>query len=62
METLKGFLLALFGLITAVVLSVLVLIKGWGLEPRSWWWIIGVGFFGQIVAQFILQIGVYKDK
>ena len=25
--------------------SVLVMIHGWGLEPQSWWWIIGVGIF-----------------
>jgi hypothetical protein len=24
-------------------LSVLVMIHGWGLEPKSWWWILGVG-------------------
>ena len=29
-----------------IVLSILVMIYGWGLEPKSWWWIIGGGVFG----------------
>lgn len=31
--------------VLSTVLQVLVLIYGWGLQPKSWWWIIGVGIF-----------------
>lgn len=34
--------------------SVCVMIYGWGLQPRSWWWIIGVGFFVQVAIYAIV--------
>lgn len=37
----------------AVGINVLVLIHGWGLTPKSWWWIIGVGVFMSIVVHTI---------
>jgi hypothetical protein len=30
----------------AILMQIGVMIYGWGLEPQSWWWIIGIGFFG----------------
>lgn len=35
------FLAGMFVFLVAVFVSVLVMIYGWGLEPKSWWWIIG---------------------
>ena len=32
--------------------GILVMIYGWGLEPKSWWWIIG----GGIVIKLIIEI------
>ena len=58
MNALRKFLVTVFGLSLAVLLSILVLIYGWGLEPKSWWWIIGVGVFGQIMAQVIARVGL----
>lgn len=52
----RRFLLFLFGLIVAVVTSIAVMMKGWGLEPRSWFWIIVVSFVGHIFAQIIITI------
>jgi len=43
----------LFVLSVAVGLSVLVMIYGWGLTPVSWWWIIGVGVFGQVFMKMV---------
>ncbi len=40
-------LAAWFGVTLA--LHVAVLIYGWGLDPVSWGWIVGGGFFGQIL-------------
>jgi hypothetical protein len=42
MNGLQRFLLYIFGLTTSVVTTILVMKNGWGLEPKSWWWIIGV--------------------
>jgi len=62
MNALRKFLVTVFGLCLAVALSILVLIHGWGLEPKSWWWIIGVGVFGQIMAQLIARVGLAKEE
>jgi len=42
--------LALTG--SAVGLNVLVLMRGWGLHPQSWWWIVG----GGVVANTLLRM------
>lgn len=33
----------IFGTILVILLGIGVLMYGWGLEPKSWWWIIGGG-------------------
>ena len=62
MNTLRKFLVTCFGLSLGIVITVLVMINGWGLEPKSWWWIIGAGFFGHLFAIIIAQIGITSDK
>ena len=54
------FVAALAALSLSVGLSVLTAIYGWGLTPRSWWWIVGAGVFGQLVASGILK-KIIKD-
>ena len=56
MNGLRKFLVGVFGLAVAVAVSVLVMLKGWGREPQSWWWIIGVSFFGHVFAQIIIEV------
>jgi RsiW-degrading membrane proteinase PrsW (M82 family) len=57
MESLRRFMLMVFGVCLSILVSILVMIKGWGLEPKSWWWIIGVYIVGNIVAHSILLLG-----
>ena len=47
------FLSHLFILSLSVVFEICVSIYGWGLTPKSWPVIIGVGFFGQAILLFI---------
>jgi len=56
MESLRKLIIIMLGIVLAIGLSILVMIYGWGLEPKSWWWIIGVGFFGQIGAHLLIKI------
>ena len=42
--------LALYTL--GMIIAIMVMINGWGLEPKSWWWIIG----GGIVLRFIIEM------
>jgi hypothetical protein len=46
----------------SILLTILVMIYGWGLTPKSWWWIIGIGFFGQVFAQTIVRLGFIDSK
>ncbi len=49
-----NFFLAITAYIGVMVgLSVLVMIHGWGLQPQSWWWIIGVGFGFNVIAGIV---------
>lgn len=43
-------LAALFLLSISMCMSICVLMFGWGLEPKSWWWIIGGSLVGYGVA------------
>ena len=56
------FLLVVFGLAFSVVFSILVMIHGWGIEPKSYGWIIGIGVVSQIFAQLILATAQKRDK
>jgi hypothetical protein len=62
MEFLTKSLIILFGLIVSVATTILVMIKGWGLHPQSWFWIIVVNIFMQLFAQLIIAIGSHKTK
>ncbi len=46
-------LAGLFVLIVMVGLQVVVMIYGWGLAPKSWWVIVGIGVFGQTFMKMI---------
>ncbi len=35
----------------AVLVGIGVMVFGWGLQPKSWWWIIGGGVFGRMVIE-----------
>lgn len=51
------FLALLFLLTLSVLGYIAVMIYGWGLEPVSWFWIIGVGvFFNTFVALVIGKV------
>jgi len=61
MEDIRRIIVILTGFALAIFLSILVMIKGWGLEPKSYFWIIVVGFFGQVLAQIIIKFGSDKE-
>lgn len=55
------FLMNLFAIPILTGLQILVMINGWGLNPESWAWIIGVGMFGNILVHILVIVG-NKEK
>ena len=55
------FVAVVFGFIITLSLSIAVMIKGWGLEPKSWWWIIGGGIFIRLLIQ-AMEIAAKRDE
>jgi hypothetical protein len=52
-KTLSDVLAMLFVVSVSVGLSVCVMMFGWGLQPKSWWWIIGVGIFATTFMRWL---------
>lgn len=52
----QGCFIQLVMFVFALALTILVMIYGWGLEPQSWWWIIGCGIGIRLAAEIIEQI------
>lgn len=60
MDAFRRLLVTLLGLAVAIGGTILVMIHGWGVQPKSWWWIIGGGIGLQLVVQIIIVIGSEK--
>ena len=56
----KELIILIFGTIIGISLSITVMIYGWGLEPKSWWWIIGGGIFLRILVGIMETAGSEK--
>lgn len=52
----------MFLLSCAVGLQILVYIYGWGMHPRSWWWILCGGVVGFTVIQLGYDALRKEDK
>ncbi len=43
----------IFLFVLMLVSGILVMIYGWGLEAKSWWWIVGGGIFARVMLAII---------
>lgn len=43
----------LFLVSLAVGTTVLTMMFGWGLQPKSWWWIVGCGVFANTAIRLL---------
>ncbi len=57
----RSFLISVFGMAMSIATSILVMIYGWGVTPKSWWWIVGVYLVGNIVALSIIEAAKLKE-
>jgi hypothetical protein len=57
MKLFGGFLLIIVALILAILVSLGVMVFGWGLSVVSWWWVIGVNLIGGLFAHTLLAVG-----
>ena len=54
---LRKLICALAGMAIILVSSVLSMVKGWGLQPKSWIWIIGVNVLVMMIGRSIMELG-----
>ncbi len=52
----------IFGFVLLMILSIVVMIYGWGLEPKSWFWIIGVGIISRIILELMMTAAKIGEK
>ena len=60
MSGVKNLCVALTGLSIAILTSILVLVYGWGLTPKNWFWIIGGALIGNLIAQLLIVLSRTK--
>jgi hypothetical protein len=53
MNTFQKGCLILLSIPITLFIGIIVAIKGWGLEPQNWWYIIGVSFFGHLFVRVV---------
>ena len=61
MNSLRRRLLLFLGFSMAIGLLILVMILGWGLEPKRWFWILGVGLGGALLSSTLTEIARGKE-
>ena len=52
----------IFGTILGILLGIGILMYGWGLEPKSWWWIIGGGVGLRLLLLSMEAVGKMDTK
>jgi hypothetical protein len=57
MDEIRRFFMIVFAIAIAIGNSILVMMYGWGLEPKSYWWIIGMGLLGNIFSAILIELG-----
>lgn len=62
MNAIRKLLVMMLAIAIGIGTSIAVCIKGWGLQPQSWWWIVGVYLIGQIVSLTIAEIAKRDDE
>jgi len=58
----SSLLARLFLLAMLVAITPLTMIYGWGLQPKSWGWIIGFGFFANVAVMMLNHLLEREEK
>lgn len=62
MEGFRTLTIVLFGFIISMAIGIFVMIHGWGIEPKSWWWIIGGGILARFIVEVMMAFGRHKKE
>ena len=61
-KTIAGFLLNLVAYIVLMATSILVMIYGWGLQPKSWFWIVFMYGLGLLIGSIFTVVAKKLEK
>ena len=56
MELTKNFIIIIIPLAITIGINICVAIYGWGLSPKSWFWIIVMPIIGGIIVQMMVKL------
>lgn len=61
-KTIAGLLLNLVAYIVLMATSILVMIYGWGIQPKSWFWIIFMYGLGLLIGSIFTVVAKKLEK
>ena len=61
-EALRRVVIAIVAVAMSIFVTVLVMVYGWGLQPKSWWWIIGAYAIGRMIAEMMMDLAKGNDE
>jgi len=62
MKYLNAILFSIIALVLSVTFQILVMIHGWGLQPKSWMWILVIYPIAMIIANLIQKLAEANGK
>ena len=60
MDDLRRLIIAIFAICLSIGTSITVMIFGWGLTVKSWWWVIGIYFIGHLLGVLMIKLAEKK--
>jgi len=60
LDLIRRSVLVIVGVVSGLATGIIVMIYGWGLVPKNWWFIIGVYLVGTFISLFIIKIAGEK--
>ena len=58
----KDAVITILSWIISIGLSIGVMMFGWGIQPKNWWWILGAGVAVRVLVELMALAGRKVEK